>query len=157
ERRRQPVGGLVLPECERWGRSESQNKLRRPGLGLPLVHKQLVRAPPRFASRRWCAQNPPDISASCPGLPPGGTSAPSLPDLWRGAGRILRFWPTQLQFSVSARRPSVRVTEPWGGASILRDRASSVPLVPYMFSDNKGDVVVLLVGTEALDFVDDRT
>ena len=30
-------------------------------------------------------------------------------------------------------------------------------LAPSMLGDNEGDVVVLLVGAEALDFIDDRS
>src|SRR6266849_8220552 len=95
-----------------------------PGLGLPLVHKPLVRAPLRFASRQSCAQSLPGTLADFPGSPLGGTSAPALPDLQREVGRILLLLPTQLPFSVLALRPDVRAAEPWGVSSILRDPAS---------------------------------
>src|SRR4029077_2831132 len=97
--------------------SESRNRPRRPGIDLPLAHKPLVREPLRFASPRWCVQSLPDTLADFPGLPLGGTSAPALPDLRWEVGRILRFLPIQLPFSVVARRPGVRATEPWKDSS----------------------------------------
>ena len=35
--------------------------------------------------------------------------------------------------------------------------SNSKTLVPAMFGHDEGDVVVLLVGAEALDFIDDRS
>src|SRR4029077_13270976 len=123
-RRRPPAGGSIPSEYEKSEQSEFQNRPRRPGLGLPLVHKPRVPAPLRFASPRSCVQSLPDTLADFPGSPLGGTSAPALPDLRWEVGRILRFLPTQLPFSVVARRPGVRATEPWKDSSILRDPVS---------------------------------
>ncbi len=44
-----------------------------------------------------------------------------------------------------------------GGWIVLNGSAAGPRLVPSMFGDDESDVVVLLVGAEALDFIDDRS
>src|SRR4029077_11467431 len=123
-RRRPPAGGLIPSGYEKSEKSESRNRPRHPGLGLPLVHKPLARGLLRSASPRSCAQSLPGTLADFPGSPLGGTSAPALLDLRQEAGRILLLLPTQLSFPVSALHPGVHAAEPWGVSLILRDPGS---------------------------------
>ncbi len=44
-----------------------------------------------------------------------------------------------------------------GVRMLLNGGAKGPVLIPSMFGNDEGDVVVLLVGAEALDFIDDRS